>query len=875
MWLNKTMLPKYSRNFFKSSIYFLLFGLILFGCSAADLSSGASDGMNGSFKTNQQLQEIGSLIKEKHYDKAINEVDRLISRNDNLPIYHLVKARALAKKESIQSALAYLTTQIEKHPTETGFLAARGQFLLENRYLESARDDFQAAYQKNFRTLDILKVLADIAQDKGKLKEGLDIVNEALQIDGNDHVLWYKRARLELRLFRVSESQTSILKAIDVSPNEITYHQFYIEILTFLKQRQEINQHIQKIYGQFPDNSWVAMQYAAILVENRDSQQAKDVLENVLQKSPREYLVRFQLATILASEKKWPEAIDYFKSGLIIEPKSSWAKVQLSKVYLQSGDVTAALGYLNEARKEESRDLFVYQTLAKIYNSQNDTYEAERIILEGLSINDKYLPLILEYANILEKRGKYGESIKAYEEALLLDKSNHVIIGRLANFYRLTKNYQKSHLFFQKAINLKPAASWLRAYYVELLVEEDKWQPALEELKTMEQLSPDDYWLHAKKALILDELEKHDLAFESITRAISLNPKAMWLKEIEGQILENLGRHKQAGKAFQVALNQSPDSSYLLTRLGYSQLQYDRKSALKSVKSALDTDDFDISTIELYLYLQGNIPKNWGFKTDSLEFQTYEKIIQKKYTAAESGLAQLKKRSSRHTPFLRYFLSYLKRSKNYEIKLDQSALKSLKSHWHYFYLGISAQKNRESETAKTYYQKALKLDPDNHWIMVKLAFTYQLLHEHKKAIKLLEKYVNKQSEDGSTWVLLRLALNYDLDQQYGEAENVYKTIIEKNPNDNIALNNLAWMYLTTKNPAMQKIDAALDLALKAVNISPTAANLDTLANAYYQKKEYSRALKTIERALDKDRQSLDDFKKTKKKILKAIQSNTD
>ena len=869
------MLSKYTVKVSKSVFIFLLLVSILVGCSLTDQSSARQDGKDSPSDINLQVVEIESLIKEQQYETALKEIDRLISRNDNLPKYHLLKARALAKKESVQTALTYLTDQIEQHPSETGFLAARGQFLLEHRYLESASDDFQAAYQRNFRTLEILKVLADIARDKGKLKESLDIVNEALLLDNNDHLLWYKRAQLELRLFRVSESQTSVLKAIEIYPDEITYHQFYVEILSFLKRKQDITLHIQKIYTRFPGNSWVAMQNAAILVENRDSKKAKLVLKTVLQKNPREYLVMFQLATILAAEKKWQEAIDYFKSGLEIEPASSWAKVQLSKIFLQKGDVTSAIEYLNEARKKKYQDLFVYQTLAKIYNTQNDTFEAERIILEGLSINDKHLPLILEYANILEKRGKYGESIKAYEEALLLDKSNHVIIGKLTNFYRLTKNYQKAHQFFQKAITLKPTASWLRAYYVELLVEEEKWNQALQELRTMEQQVPDDYWLHAKKALILDELEKYSSAFNSIARAISLNPKAMWLKEIEGQILENLRKHKQAAKAFQEALIQSPESSYLLTRLGYAQIWYDRKSALKSVKSALDTDDFDISTIELYLYLQGKTPKSWGFEIDSLEFQTYEKIIQKRYNAAEADISKLDQRSSPHAPFLRYFLNFLKRSKNNEIKLDQSTLDSLNSHWHYFYLGIHAQRIRETETARIYYQKALSLDPDNHWIMVKLAFTYQLLNKHKKAITLLEKYVKKRPKGDNTWVLLRLALNYDLARQYGEAEKVYKTILEKNPNDNIALNNLAWMYLTSKNPAMQKTDEALNLALKAVNISPTAANLDTLANAYFQKKEYSLALRTIERALDKDRQSLDDFKKTKKKILKAIESSTD
>ncbi len=73
---------------------------------------------------------------------------------------------------------------------------------------------------------------------------------------------------------------------------------------------------------------------------------------------------------------------------------------------------------------------------------------------------------------------------------------------------------------------------------------------------------------------------------------------------------------------------------------------------------------------------------------------------------------------------------------------------------------------------------------------------------------------------------------------------------------------------------MHNLDEALNLSLKAVKISPSPANLDTLAEAYYQKKEFHKALKTVERALDRDRQGLDDFKRTKKKILKAIESTT-
>ena len=127
---------------------------------------------------------------------------------------------------------------------------------------------------------------------------------------------------------------------------------------------------------------------------------------------------------------------------------------------------------------------------------------------------------------------------------------------------------------------------------------------------------------------------------------------------------------------------------------------------------------------------------------------------------------------------------------------------------------------------------------------------------------------------GNLWGQLRLALNYDLAQQGRLSEEVYQQILAKRPGEAIALNNLAWLYATSTDPALKsKIDDALALSLKAVSLSPSSANLDTLAEIYYIQKDYEKALKTIERALDQDRKSLDYFKKQKKKILKALEQN--
>ncbi|MBT7155462.1 MAG: tetratricopeptide repeat protein [Deltaproteobacteria bacterium] len=817
------------------------------------------------------LAEIEQQMKNKQFKAALDKVEILINQDKQIPRSHLLKARILEGLGQKQQALNYLTQQIKENPENIGLIVARGQFLLDTGYVESARSDFLQAYKKNYRSFEILKLLSVIERTNGNLKESLNLTTEALNLNSNDHELWFIKAQLELRLHKLQEAKQSSVTAIKLFDANLKYYQLFIEILGFLKDRPEMERTIRMLVQKFPDDAWVNMRYATLLYANNEQKKAKAVLTRAVELHPRDYLLTFQLATILATEKKWEQSIQLFLSGLEVKPDSTWAKVQLSKVYFQAGQSLMAVEYLKKARAEASRDPFVYETLAKIYNRQNDTFEAERIILEGLAINRKNQNLILEYAGILEKRANYKEAIKAFEKALANNPDNYVVLGKLGNLHRLLKNYDKSKQYFQRSIQLKSDTSWVRSFYVELLSDMEDWREALQEIDLILEITANDYWTYAKKAQIEHQLGNFEAAHQSIKKAIALRPDAPWLKEIEAKSLESLGKYALAEESFQIALKTSVDNAYLLTRLGYVQLHLDRKAALRSVEKALDSEDFDISTIELYMYLKGQSYLSWGFKENSPEAKAHDAIMHKQFTVAKTLLQKPGMKNSPHLPFLRSLTQLLARESRSVLSSNVTLSPDL-SDWHFFYLGMDALGKRDLQTAKHHFQKGLLSNPQNIWLMIKLAYVHQQLKEYKPAIDLLEKYLMRRSEGRNTWVKLKLALNLDLSFQVIKAEKVYMDILEDDPDDNVALNNLAWMYLTTKNSEMHKLDEALKLSLKAVKLSPSPANLDTLAEAYYQKKEFHKALKTVERALDRDRQGLDDFKKTKKKILKAIQS---
>lgn len=820
-----------------------------------------------------ELVKISQLIKQKQFHQAMKSVDSLLNENKRIFKFYLIKARILHQEGKTQDAMDYLTDEIKRHPEWIDLVAIRGQFLLEAGYIESAKEDFQFAAEHNLRSEDILAVLSDIERQNNNFPKALELIKRAIEYHPKSDSLWFKKAKLELGVVRLEDAKQSSEKTLELSPNNFNYHQYYIEILGYLKQKLLLEQQIISTFRRFPDNSWISMRYSALLIEKGDLAKSKQVIQFSLEKHPKNYLLMFQLATILAAEKDWKASIGYFEKGLKFNRKSTWAKVQLAKLYIQTGNAETAVKYLRQARKEQTRDAFVYEKLAKMYNRQNDTFEAERIILEGLFINSKNRNLILEYANLLEKRGKYKEAIIAYEQVLKQKPDDYFILGRLGNLYRIAKNYPDALRHFEQALILKPSASWVRSYYIELLTNMEKWQDALVEIDQLLKIVPDDYWAYAKKALIETNLDNNNEAFKAIEKAIQLRPDILSLKEIKAQVLSRLRQYKQAEKVYQNILKKTPDSAFILTKLGYVQLHINKTEALQTVKKTISVEDSDIKTIELYLYLTDTVFKIWGFEKESLEYELYENIMLMRFKKANELSIKLQKMHSKHAPLLSALLDYYK--KDNQIHLDKENIENsnLDNQWFYFYLGMNELNLDHSIEAKALFKKGLALNPDNEWIMIKLALVYQQLRQNIEAIDLIKKYLKKKPGYENNWIKLRLALNYDLVGQYKEAEEVYRLILSKNPNNNIALNNLAWMYLTAKDPKIHRLDEALKLSVKAVKNSPTAANLDTLAEAFFQKKEYHRALKTIERALDIDRQSLDDFKKTKKKIIKAIESS--
>ena len=189
----------------------------------------------------------------------------------------------------------------------------------------------------------------------------------------------------------------------------------------------------------------------------------------------------------------------------------------------------------------------------------------------------------------------------------------------------------------------------------------------------------------------------------------------------------------------------------------------------------------------------------------------------------------------------------------------------------YLQLAKTAKRSKRPDTAATYYQQALRFNPNHAESHLELASLAKARRESTTALQHLQSAVKIHPQYAEAH--RRLGELFSGSGDIPKAIEHYKLAIEIYPGDVPSMNNLAWILATTEASENRDGALALNFANQAIAIAGQRADLlDTLAAAYAETGDLTKAIATVERAitLAKDANQ-EPLRKAIEKSLRAYQ----
>lgn len=477
-----------------------------------------------------------------------------------------------------------------------------------------------------------------------------------------------------------------------------------------------------------------------------------------------------------------------FERAAALAPDDAQLKAQLGILKLSQNDNDSAVNDLKKALAINPNLSRANIALAMTYLQTNQPGAAKEVAKQWRDKEpDNVLALILS-GNVALKSAENEQAITFFEQAIALDKTNLTPLYSLAIIASSQKNHKKSNQYLERLIAIEK--EYPRAYQLlvsntvnigeeELL--EGKFQQYIAE-------SPKSLWpriLLSRRLLDKKETPRAIELLEAITE-YEKYPKVYFTQLLEAYIKTN--NTEKVADTFILWQNSQQDNATAYTmQINLLEKQKKYKAALTIAKKALQQDklknNLQLLTLESYYLLATTQTETASRKIRTLA----QKYPDDAFVLRLQGqLAVIHKEFAKAIPFLK---------QSFELKANTFTG---------IYLATSYKNNNEEQKAIDFLNKALKETPDNT--------AYQ-------------KYLAQLSIASAPQ----------------KAIAQYSSIVEANPKDVVALNNLAWMLLQEGNSS-----EALIYSRQAVALAPKSPQvLDTLGLVLLGNKQTSEAIKAL------------------------------
>lgn len=621
------------------------------------------------------------------------------------------------------------------------------------------------------------------------------------------------------------------------------------EIIVIAAQQQQNNEGLLKEVQQNVDGllkrnpkSWqghklsgdLAMLSTAKLYRAGQVEDAKKALgtaiteyRQALNVKPADPVITLALGRTLVVDGEVDEAVNLFRGMIAKDNKNLNAYYELYRVYLGTKNVQGAESILQDAVKNNPKDTQLRLTLAQFYYGTNNRTQLIAQ-LDKMKADLKEFPdAYFQSGDFYLRVNQIDDSVKQYEEGIQKDPSrkNTYLKHEIEAYVRAGK----TNLAFDKNEQIlkndpkDPEARGLRATFK---LDQGDVTAAMGELQSVVTAKPNNYVAHFNLGRAHFARQEYEQARQEFDEAIRLRPD--YIPARLAQIQVDLLRQNNDAALHDAdqTLNLAPGSIQVrvmkaaaLQRLG----KFDDARAL--LTGILDKQPKQVETLLELGVLDLNQKKN----------KDAEELFHRAYEANPANLRGLLGES-------RALLLDNQTAKSVEIVQTEAQKKPANLDLQRELGNTQMNAGQYDQAIATYQGLMSKVSEPRQQsdLWIRTGEAYLRKGDVQQSINSLEK--SRSAQPNNTSITTNLGMLYEMENKTDVARKYYEMSIKADPNNPLALNNLAYLIAQTNGD----LDLAMTYAQRAKQRLPDHAEVnDTLGWIYIKKNLTDNAIDTF------------------------------
>lgn len=818
-------------------------------------------------------------MRKGNYTKAQEIINQLKQKYPSQVNVYQAEAELYAAQEKIDEAITSLRQTIEKFPEASGpvkYLAA----LLDSQGKKDAcvevitqalnRIDEQpvqrdlnlllATYYNRWsqkdKAYELLETTAKKYPDDIQIKRNLllceqvlekpekaqQLVNEIKKLEGDDGWQWrYEQARIWYLSDRFKEYYSQIVPIIQKNtldnPSDQasrfllakTYEKAGDIQLAITTYREALNRS--------PENIQMLTSLVSALYNIREYDQAEELLKRVPQRSLQDpQLQRLQLQSYLR-QGQFESASDILQGYVGNDPNNHEASLALALLDMQQGKYTEAEQRLSKLRANDPCSLAIASAQIQLNLKLEKPQEALKVcdeLVNNIKNSSAYILRARTYAALKQKEN----SLKDLDTAVSIEPENAQVWIARSDFFTASGDKEKAIDDIKKALSLDSENTQIQKRAISLLLSSNQPDMISEGKKIIGQAlekNPDDVELRMYKAgLLLAEGTAPAItnAGQILLKITQDNPEynRAWL--LLGEIAMKMEQPKDAMDYASRGLAYNPNDEGLLLLKARAEAVRSPVLAVPTLKVLCELNPNNVEAVSFLAntYVNTNEPA----KAVSFLQNILTKCNESNKRAYNITLAAAMYKAGDREEALNKLNSLMA-----EVPEDTAPLLAQA----YLLRDDKLWSELQAKTLGWYQQH-----PENSRTLIIIAgnlISNESDAAKKTAEELLRAVVKNNPND--TQSLYSLAVLLSMTGRSDEAADIYRKLLTIEPENIVAINNLAWILCENQAQPQQ----ALELAQKGLKQSPDYIDLiDTRGMIYFRLGKFQEAVQDFSRCVE-------------------------